>query len=84
MPIELDKKTIQAWRNFVATPEFVRGTEFLRSMQAPAIRGKTPTEIMETGIAWGGYQSAINDLTDVLTAIPVKDKPIEAEPELEK
>ena len=70
VPIELPRKVIQNWRDFSGDPAFTIGIDHLRHHHAPSISGGTPVEKFEAAVAWHAYQKALNDLEEVLTALP--------------
>lgn len=71
---ELDRKTVIAFRNWAQTPEFQKGLDWLRHNKAPACSGATEVELLKSALAWGAYMKAIEDVQDVLTALPDKQE----------
>lgn len=67
---ELDRKTVIAWRNFAATDHFINGLDWLRHNKAPAASGSNEIELLKAALAWGSYMKALEDVQDVLTALP--------------
>ena len=79
----LNKKTIQAWRDFSATPEFEHGMMFLRHNHAPKPGGANEVELVKSAIGWDQYMKALQDVEEVLTFIPQVERSAD-EPSLEK
>lgn len=67
---ELDRKTIIAWRNFAASPAFQLGIDWLRHNKAPTATGSNEVELLKSALSWGAYMKALEDVQDVLTALP--------------
>ena len=75
---ELDRKTVIAFRNWAQTPEFQKGLDWLRHNRAPAATGSNEIELLKAALSWGAYMKALEDVQDVLTALPEKqDSPDE-------
>ena len=72
----LDKKTIAAWREFVGTPAFERGLDYLRHNEAPKCEG-TDAELVKSAVGWAAYMKALKDVEEVLTYIPEQIKSAE-------
>ncbi len=70
VPLELPRKVIQTWRDFTGDPAFTMGVTYLRHHHAPSISSGTAVEKFEAAVAWNAYQKALNDLEEVLTALP--------------
>lgn len=76
-PLELSKETILAWRKFASDPEFERGLVHLQAVHSPRATGKTIAEITESALSWNGYQKALEDVRDVLTALRQAEKSLD-------
>lgn len=79
---ELPKEIAIAWRKFLGTTEGQYGIDWLRR-NSPKAGGSTATEVVESAFRWQGYQEALDDVEDRLTAIPVQVKSLD-EPPLEQ
>ena len=67
-----------AWRNFVGTPEFQQGIDFLRHKKRPGIPpGASAAEKFERAVEWNGYQNALNDVEIILTELPKDDSSLD-------
>lgn len=78
---ELPREVAVSWRKFLGTAHGQFGIDWLRQ-NGPRAGGKTATEVVESAFTWTGYQTALNDLEDRLTALPVQVKSLD-EPPLE-
>lgn len=79
-PVELERKTVLAWRNFLQTNEAQAGLDYLRRVRRPSIDRSTQAAMMESTIGQGFYLCALEDIEDVLTAIPKVEKPLDEPP----
>lgn len=75
--MELSKDTILAWRSFTANPAFSDGVAYLRRVCAPNMSGKTEGDLLKAALGLQSYHEALDDLTKVLTNLPVKEKSID-------
>ncbi len=75
---ELSRKTIQSWRNFVATDAFREGIAHLRMYNAPKIGRTNDAEMLRNAGMWTAYHEALNDIEEVLCAIPVREQSAES------
>lgn len=78
---ELPKAVVLEWRKFMGTPAGQAGIDWLRHNRRIA-DGKTDMEIVRAATEWKGYMAALEDVQDVLTALPKKPAEID-EPGLE-
>lgn len=77
---ELSNKTIMAWRQFSATEAFEEGVQYLRREGAPKRKGTDVPAMLEHASAWGAYQEALDDLSDMLTQVPKVEKSLDEPP----
>jgi hypothetical protein len=77
---ELRRDTLIAWRAFAGTAAFTDGVRFLREKTAPSVAGKSAVVLLELSLKWGGYQQALNDLTEVLCFIEKPKDSLEEPP----
>lgn len=77
----LPEKVVASWRKHLGTNEGQFGIDWLRR-NGPMARGTTATEVVESAFRWAGYQAALDDIEDRLTAVAVSDKSLD-EPPLE-
>lgn len=64
----------------MATPEFQEGALHLRLIHAPKESEHSDMAIVRGAHQWKGYQKALSDLEDILTALPTAEKPTEDPP----
>lgn len=83
IPVELDRKTVNAWRAFAATAEFEDGIKWLEAHHAPRINKTSMPEMTESTIGRAHYLTALDDVKDRLTNISKPEKDAE-EPLLER
>lgn len=67
---ELPKEVALAWRKHLGTTHGQFGIDWLRR-NSPRAGGDTATAVVEAAFKWQGYQEALDDIEDRLTALPV-------------
>jgi len=76
-PPELSRKVIMAWRNFLQTPEAESGLQHLRRYYTPRSDGDTDGAMLKGALQWSGYMGALDDVEDILTALPQRASTID-------
>ena len=70
----LTNKTVQAWRDFAATPEFQAGLDYLRHTKAPECGGSDEIQLVKSAIGWSNYHQALRDIEEVLTEVKREER----------
>jgi hypothetical protein len=77
---ELPKKTVMAWRAFLATPEGQYGIDWLRRNRVLGSTGDTDIQLVAAARDLKGYWEALGDIEDRLTKLPEAARSLDEPP----
>lgn len=69
----LDKKIAGSFRDFASEGYLIHGLEYLRRYHCPKVSKGAPEAMMHDSINLQGYLQALDDVENILTALPEKE-----------